>query len=506
MAGLIETISQWDTKKKFSLVAVSVIAISSLVLLFAWLQRPEYTVLYSGLQPEDAGRVIQQLRQMRVPYEAKAGAILVPAEKVYELRMELASMGLPGGGVVGYEIFDRTGISTTEFVQKINLRRALQGELARTIRTLEEVADCRVHLSVPERSIFVRDKEPAKASVVLDLKPGATLSKKQVMGIVHLVAGSVPALEPENVTVLDQRGNILNPVESSETGLSAGQLEYKKAIERDLEQRVLALLEPVVGRSRVAAKASVEVDFTKIEETKEIYDPEGQVVRSEEKTTEMSQSQTGQGVPGVTSNLPGRQIRRGGSSQAGIKRQSELVNYEISRTLSKVVHPTGQIKRLSLSVIVDGSYVKNEKTGKEEFVPVPQAELKKFEELIKAAIGFSEERGDMVKVVSLPIKKEEMPAESLPEESPYMRYLIPGLRYLVTLVLAIMVFLFVVRPLIKSLRAPAPEPRRQVVPPGEIPAAERPQAIAESRDEIKEWVKNNPDQAAFVIKQWVEGR
>ncbi|RME64642.1 MAG: flagellar M-ring protein FliF [Nitrospirae bacterium] len=482
MATILETISQWDTKRKIALAGLLVIVISSLVLVFAWLQRPDYTVLYSNLQPEDAGRVIQQLRQMRVPYEAKEGAIYVPVEKVYELRMELASMGLPEGGVVGYEIFDRTGISTTEFVQKVNLRRALQGELARTIRSLQEISDCRVHLSIPERSIFVRDKEPAKASVVVELKPGAVLTKRQVMGIVHLVSSSVEGLSPENVKVLDQRGNILNPSEGSEMELSSSQVEYKKAIEKDLQERVIKLLEPVVGRSRVAVQASVDIDFKKIEETREVYDPEGQVIRSEEKTTEMAQNQTGKGVPGVTSNVAGRQIGRTGTSQAGLKRQSEVVNYEISRSMSRIVYPSGQIQRVTLSVIVDGTYVKDEKTGKEEFVPRSQAELAKYEELIKAAIGFKEERGDVVKVVSLPIKKEEMPLEETTKENPYLRYLLPGLRYLVTVVLALMIFLLVVRPLLKSLKTTTPMPQRKTIPPSEVPAEERPQAIPQQKD------------------------
>lgn len=506
MAGLIDTIRQWDTRRKIGLLAVLVIVLSSFVLLFAWIQRPDYAVLYSGLQPEDAGKVIQQLRQMRVPYEAKDGAIYVPVEKVYELRMELASMGLPEGGVVGYEIFDRTGISTTEFVQKVNLRRAVQGELARTIRTLQEISDCRVHISMPERSIFVRDNEPAKASVVVELKPGAVLTRKQVMGIVHLVSSSVEGLSPENVKVIDQRGNILNPSEGSEMGLSSSQIEYKRMIEKDLQERVLKLLEPVVGRSGVAVQASVDIDFKKIEETKEVYDPEGQVVRSEEKTTEMNQGQTTQGVPGVTSNVAGRQIRGRGSSQAGLRKQSEIINYEISRSMSRIVYPSGQIKRISLSVIVDGTYVKDPKTQKEEFVPRSQAELAKYEELIKAAIGFNEERADVVKVVSLPIKKEEMPLEEAPVENPYLRYILPGIRYLVTVVLALMLFLFVIRPLLKSLKAPAPVQRGKTVPPSEIPAEERPQAIAQQKDEIKEWAKNHPEQAALLIKQWVEGK
>ncbi len=506
MAPLVETIRQWDTRRKVVLGVVLVLVIASLVLAFSYLSRPDYGVLYSGLQPEDAGKVIEKLRQMRVPYEAKDGAIYVPLEKVYELRMELASMGLPAGGVVGFEIFDRTGLSTTEFVQKVNLQRALQGELARTIRSLEEISDCRVHLSIPERSIFARPSEKPKASVVVELKPGASLTKRQVMGIVHLVASSVEGLSPESVKVLDQRGNILNPSEDSELGLSSGQIEYKRAIEKDLQDRVIRLLEPVVGPPGAAVQASVDMDFKKGEETREVYDPEGQVVRSEEKTTEISQALTAQGVPGVTSNVQGRQIRRAGTSQGGLRRQSEVVNYEISRSMSRIVYPSGQIKRVSLSVIVDGTYVKDEKTGKERFVPRSQAELAKYEELIKAAIGFNEQRGDVVRVVSLPIRKEEIPPVEAHEEGPYMRYILPGLRYAVTLILGLMFLIFVVRPLIKSLKTPVPQPEKKTIPPQEIPSEERPQAIPQQKDEIKEWARAHPEEAALLLKQWVEGR
>ncbi len=503
LKDLIDRIQDWDSKRKLTALTLMVVALSGIILLITWAQAPDYQILYTNLQPDDAGAIIQKLKEMKVPYKSTQTGILVPSDQVYELRLQLASMGLPQGGGIGYEIFDRTGLGTTEFVQKVNLRRALQGELSRTIRSLQEVMDCRVHLTIPERSIFTSLDQQPKASVLLKLRPGVKLTKRQVQGIVHLVASSVEGLSPDNVTVIDNKGNILNTKTDDTTALTTTQLEYQRAIEHDIEKRIISILTPVVGKNRVRAKASVNIDFTKVEETQEIYDPDGQVVRSKQKLTERKSLASTAGVPGVQSNLPGRTTRTG-KSKAGITKETETVNYEISKILSHVVKPTGVIKRISVAVLVDGKY-KEDGSGKKQYIPRTEEEIKTYEELVKKAIGFSDERSDEVKIVSMPFEVQEEVFQAEPEKD-YMRYIIPTVKYGTILLLALLILLFIVRPLMKALKTPPPAPVRQPSYPStaEIEAGPERRELP-SRDEIIEWAKENPQKAAMLIKKWMGG-
>ncbi|RMG03729.1 MAG: flagellar M-ring protein FliF [Nitrospirae bacterium] len=508
--NIIERFQKWDNKKKIAAILLLVGAISTIVLLISWATTPPYSVLFSNLQQEDAGLIIQKLQEMKVPFKARPEGILVPADRVYELRLQLAGMGLPQGGGVGYEIFDRTGLSTTEFVQKVNYKRALQGELARTIRSLREVKDCRIHLSIPEKSIFTTEEERPKASVLLKLLPGRRLTQKQVEGIVHLVASSVNGLETGDVTVVDQSGNILTTKEDEIAMLSNSQIEYQRNLERDIERRVVGILEPVVGKEKVRAKASVTVDFTRKEETLEQYDPDGQVVRSQQNSLEQKITPTNSGVPGVKSNLPGKRASKKGST-GGIRKKTEVLNYEISKVVSHVVRPTGTLKRLTLAVIVDGNYHKDEKTGKSVFEPRSAEELKKYEEIVKKAVGFSAERGDAIQVLSLPFKQTSTPAEvEAAGGFDYERYIIPAIRYGTITLLALLAFLFFIRPLIKQLSV-KPVPVRVTATGGQAPTPEieggkiqRAITQEEKKDEVIEWARQHPEQAALLIKQWVE--
>ncbi len=506
MKNIVDNIKGWDTKKKLVFITLAVVAISAVILLITWAQAPTYQVLYTNLQSQDAGAIVAKLQEMKIPYKTNATSILVPAEKVYDLRLQLASMGLPRGGGVGFEIFDKVGFGTTEFVQKINLKRALQGELARTIRSLQEVQDCRVHLSIPERSIFVTEQEPASASVLLKLYPGVRLSKKQIVGITHLVASAVEGLEPENVTVIDDRGNVLTTKEDEVAMLTTSQLEYQRAVEKDLEKRVINILEPVVGKGKVRAKARVNIDFTKVEETKEVFDPDGQVVRSEQKLVEQKNTPSPQGVPGVQSNLPGQSTTRAGVSSSGSVKQTQTINYEISKVVSHVVSPVGQIKRLSIAVLVDGKYIKD-KSGKEKYVPRSEEEIANYEELIKKAVGFSEDRGDEIKVLNMPFKieNEELPA---PQGRSYSQYIIPAARYGTILILSILAFFFIIRPLLSYLKAqpkrmPTTETPQTAVAAQELEGA-KPVKRLPPADEVVEWARNNPQVAANIIRKWME--
>ncbi len=507
LKGIIETIGRMETKRKALLFSLLVASIATLVLLLTWARTPEYEVLYSHLQPEDAGLIIEKLKEMKVPYRTTATGILVPAERLYDLRLQLAATGLPRGGSVGYEIFDSTGFGTTEFVQKVNLRRALQGELARTIRSLQEVTDTRVHLSIPERSIFTASAEKPKASVLLKLRPGARLTRTQIQGIVHLVSSSVEGLSPENVTVVDSKGNVLTVKEKETAELTGTQIDYQRRLERDIERRAVGILEPVVGREKVKAKASVVVDFTRVEQTRESYDPDGQVVRSEQKHLEEGPGGAGGGgIPGVKSNLPGGKKTTVSSAGSGVKKLSETINYEISKTVSHVVRATGVVKRMTLAVLVDGTYIKDDKTGEMKYVPRSDEDLNSYEELVKRAIGYSEERGDAVRVVNMRFHPPE--EEAVPEETPgwdYTRYIPLGVRYGTILTIAVLAVLFLIRPLVSYLRQ---QPSRvgtsktQVLTP-ELEARPAPKEITQ-KDDIIEWAKDNPQQAAMLIQKWIE--
>ncbi len=294
------------SKKKMMFLILLAVVIASLVLFFAWIQRADYQVLYSHLSEEDAGLIIQKLREQKVPYTISTGAIMVPSDKVYDVRLQLAGQGLPQGGGVGFELFDKTSFTMTDFVQKLNYRRALQGELARTIRSLSEVEQCRVHLAVPEKSLFINDDQRPKGSVLVRLKQGRSLSQGQVQGIVHLVSSSVEGLDPKDVAVVDSRGDMLTSAAEGSIGITSGQREYQRTIEKDLENRIVGILEPVVGKGKIRAKVSADIDFTKVEKTEERYDPDSQVARSEQKVMEKSMNGNRGGVPGVSSNLPGK--------------------------------------------------------------------------------------------------------------------------------------------------------------------------------------------------------
>ena len=302
--SLTDQIKIMPLQKKIALLGVAAVTIAAIFMLTTWIQKVDYQLLFSNLSQEDGGAIIQKLNEMRIPYRTEGGGIMVPTDKVYELRLQLASQGLPQGGGVGFELFDKTSFTMTDFVQKLNYRRALQGELSRTIRSLAEIDQCRVHLAVPEKSLFMQKETKPKASVLVKLKSGRRLTQSQVQGIVHLVSSSVRGVDPNDVTLVNNSGEMLTSSVDESMAMTSGQLDYQRNVEKDLETRVMGMLEPVVGKGKVRAKISATVDFTKIEKTEEKYDPDSQVVRSEQRNAEKSSSGGPAGVPGVASNLP----------------------------------------------------------------------------------------------------------------------------------------------------------------------------------------------------------
>jgi flagellar M-ring protein FliF len=396
--------------QKGVLVGVVLAALAGFASLLLWSNEPEYRPLFTQLSPEDAAAIVAKLKDERIPYRllADGRAIAVPAAQVHESRLRLASEGLPKGGGVGFELFDRTTLSMTNFVQRLNYQRALQGELARTIGQIAAVEQARVHLVVPQKSVFLDEQQKPSASVVVKLRPGAQLAKPQIQGIMHLVASSVEGLQPSQVTLVDTNGRLLAGGEEQEgfAQLSASQLELQQGLERELERKIQSLLERAVGPQRAVARVSVSMDFQRVESTHEVFDPSSTAIRSEQRGTERSSGATAapSGPPGVASNVPGSSLPTPPTTSSETQKQNETVNYEVSKSIKRVVEPVGRIKRLSAAVLIDGTY----KDG--TYVPRSDAEMQRYHMLVKTAIGFDADRGDQVEVINVPFDGEHRAA------------------------------------------------------------------------------------------------
>jgi flagellar M-ring protein FliF len=490
-----------------------------------WSQQPEMQVLFANLSPDDAGMIIEKLKENKVPYEVGVGgtSLLVPGQQVHDLRLQLAGQGLPHGGGVGFEIFDRTTVGMSEFVQKLNYRRALQGELARTISQLPEVERARVHLAVPERRLFSNERDRARASVVLSLRRSQTLAKGQVQGIVHLVASSVEGLQPQDVTVVDGHGRLLSDATGDgPTRLSGSQLEYQRSIEKDIETRIQSILEKIVGADKAAVRVSGVLDFRQVELTEERFDPNSQVVRSEQRAQEKANNSSGSsggGAPGATSNVPtGQAPDAGQANVSNNQSKNETINYEISRTVSRVVEPVGTIKKLSVAVLVDGTYESAKGSdgkageGAAKYIPRTAEEMKKIEDIVKKAMGYSAERQDQVEVVNVPFRAEAEEGAATEAASPMPAVWQPYVRYGVGSLLFILVLVFVVRPLLAALLAPRAEPGAQATaaqaPPDALPmtVSQAEAALSgQDRTQIIELARSNPQSTALVVKGWLKG-
>ena len=422
-----------------------------------WAGSPEYAVLYSRLASDDAGEVVARLKADKVPYELRDGGatVVVPASQVHDLRLTLAGAGIPQGGVVGFEIFDKSGFGMTDFAQKVNYTRALEGELTRTIRRIEGVEGARVHLVLPERRLFEEQSAPATASVVLQMRGSRRLGAKQVQGVVHLVASSVEGLGPDHVTVVDNRGNVLYQQSGDEAGMLAStQLEFKRGYEKDVESRVRQMLEQVLGQGSAVVQVAAVFDFDRVQETSETFDPQGAVVRSEERVSETASGGSGpSGTPGVASNVgDADQAAGGGPGASSSNRETETVNYEVSKTTTRTEKGPGTLKRLSVAVAVDGTYrePREGEVGPDKvFVPRTAEALGQMRSLVEKAVGFDSARGDAVEVTSIPFRPAEVPdtvAAGLGTEL-YLSLAKYGLAAL----LGLLLILFGVRPLVRWL-------------------------------------------------------
>lgn len=372
-------------------VVATLLAFAALIMLA---NRTDYRPLFTNLSTEDAGEIVKKLKDAKTPYQITPDGkgVMVPSDKVYELRLTLASEGLPQGGGVGFEIFDRKNFGMTEFVQKLNYQRALQGELARTISQISGVEQARVHLVIPEKSLFKEAEKPPTASIVLRMKGNKSLRDAEVQGVVHLVASSIEGMNADNVTVLDSRGKILSKGDGAgdATAKMTGTMqETQRAYERNLEERLQTLLDRVVGGGKTVARATATFDFKQVERVEEKFDPETIAVRSEQRSEEKSGGTSiATGVPGVQTNLGRNAPGAAGNAANGGSRNDETLNYEVSRSTSRTIEPVGTLSKVSVAILVDGKYeapvaVKEGESAKPKYIPRSPDELQKIEALVK---------------------------------------------------------------------------------------------------------------------------
>ena len=399
-------------RQRWTILIAGILAAAGFYGLAHWQTENSFRPLYNSLAPEDAAVVVQKLKEGGRPYRLSSNnsTISVPEDKVAELRLEMAGAGVPKNGRIGFEIFDKTNFGMTDFAEHINYRRALEGELERSVMSIAQVEQARVHISFPQESVFTEARQPAKASVLVKIRPGETLPDSAVPAITNLISSAVEGLAPESVSVLDMRGNLLNRAKrtnASGEDLSDSALEYRHKVEQDLTAKLNSTLEPLVGAGRFRAAVSADCDLTSGEQSEESFDPTHSVMVSSQ-TTQDSSSTTRMaegGVPGTASNLPETAAKPTGGG-SGTSRKTENVNYETSRTVKRTVLPQGAVKRLSVSVLIDqeAHWEGIGAAAKRVLVPPSAERMKVIHDLAAAATGLNTERGDQLIVESLPFE------------------------------------------------------------------------------------------------------
>jgi len=503
-----EVIKGLSLVRKVSMGLTLGIAISLISYLVHETNKVSMEPLFTNLNSDDMGSVLTHLDKQGVSYrvDQEHRTVMVPSSQVLDLRLKLASEGFPRFGGIGFEIFDKTGFGMSEFEQRVNYQRALEGELARTISNIKEVEAARVHLVLPEKSLFADSHQSATASVILTLGNSQVLDRSKVNAITHLVATAVESLDADQVTVIDAQGHLLSsPAQDDGSSIAGGVLDQKLQVEKSYEKRVVELLNPVVGIGKVVARISVSMDFTRMESTDEIIDPTRTAILNESRTTsKKKESSAGSGgAAGTASNDAGGGSGGASSGNSGSADEgSEQISYQVSKTVRKQYSPVGAIKSLSVAILVDGNYTPD-KTGKIVYSPRTQEELTKIEGLVKNAMGFDDKRGDQIKIENMPFQLPEvMTAESAAwyEKKTSNSFLVSIISNAILVLIGILVLLFVLRPLMKSYT--------QVRGGSQALGAGNPQALLEAgngfRADVGQLIKSDPAAAAQAIRQWLK--
>jgi flagellar M-ring protein FliF len=528
--------------RKMGLAAALAASIALIIGLLLWSSAPEYKVLFSNLSEKDAGTMTTVLQQMNAPYKTEAGGtLLVPAEQVYDLRFKLAAQGLPKGGAVGFELMDTPKLGMTQFQEQIAFQRGMEGELARTVQALSPVESARVHLAIPKPSVFIRDKQMPSASVLVNLHPGRALDPGQVQAIVHLVSSSVPELSPNNITVVDQAGNLLTNKTDSQSaqGLNASQLDYTRQKESYYAERIEAIVSPIVGQGNVKAEVRADLDFSESEATSESFKPnptpDSQAIRSQQSVEDINNAgNQAQGVPGSLTNQPpgpatapvnaapganaGPNV---GAGQGGnSSRKENTTNFELDKTIRHTKEPLGRVKRLSVAVVVNykaGSKDANGVAAKP--TPLTPAELTQINNLVRESMGFNQQRGDTVNVVNAAFTDSkvelDIPLWKDPDNVAMAKTL---LKNLLIFGLAFYLVFGVLRPILRDMVKP-PEPEKSEAGEGgaghiggeggeggiagEGEGHGPVNTYAEILAKVREFAKADPKVTADIVKEWM---
>ena len=538
----VEWVNRLRANPKIPLMVAGAAAVAILVAMVLWAKSPDYRTLFSNLSDQDGGAIVTQLTQMNVPYRFadNGGALEVPADKVHELRLRLAQLGLPKGGAVGFELLDEEKFGISQFSEQVNYQRALEGELSRTIETLGPVKSARVHLAMPKPSLFVREQKSPSASITVNLEPGRALDEGQISAVVHLVSSAVAGLPPGNVTVVDQGGHLLTQSNTSARDLNDAQLKYTADVEGRVQRRIEAILGPIVGNGNVHAQVTAQVNFDNKEQTDEQYRPNGDPNQAAIRSRQVSENdQVGSpypgGVPGALSNTPApapsAPIANPPANQANAQnantrtatttgprntQRSETSNFELDRTISHTKKNVGDVQRLSVAVVVN---YRNLPDGKP--LPLTSDQMKQIEDLTREAMGFSSQRGDTLNVVNSPFNSSDDSGGELPfwKQQSFIEQLMSAGRWLLVLIVAWLLWRKAIKPQLA---------RREQVALAEVEKAKAQQEIQEavevrlSKDEqtqqrranqrlsaevmsqrIREMSDNDPRVVALVIRQWM---
>jgi flagellar M-ring protein FliF len=525
LQALVSFLKGLGAARLMAMVAVTAALIGFFAFVIMRVTTPQMTTLFTDLSVEDSSGIIKELERQAIPYELRndGAVIMVPKDKVTRLRMKLAEGGLPKGGGVGYEIFDKSdALGTTSFVQNINHLRALEGELARTIRAIDRIQAARVHLVLPERPLFSRETPEPSASIVLRVR--GALEPQQVRAIRHLVASAVSGLKPQRVSIVDEAGQLLADGSADPTNDDAIGDERRAGFEKRMRNQVEAIVSSVVGAGRSRVQLSADFDYNKTTQTSDRFDPEGRVLRSSQERQETTETADGRdGQVTVNNELPGNQAPAGPAPvRDQSKKTEETNNYEISRTTKTEVTEAGRVNRISVAVLVDGSYSKNEK-GEMVYQERSKEQLESIAALVRSAVGFDQKRGDQIQVVNL--RFAEAPAV-VPVAEPtgllgMLQFTKDDVMYVIELavmmLLGLVVMFMVIRPLVRRILASEPIPvpplpaltdgaDMLVVPTGPniIDIAQvQGQVHAQSVHRVGELADRNPNETAAIVRQWL---
>jgi len=549
----LEWMNRLRANPRIPLLIAGAAAIAIIVAMVLWAKQPDYRVLYSNVSDQDGGAIVTQLTQMNIPYRFSetGGAIEVPADKVHELRLRLAQLGLPKGGAVGFELLDQEKFGISQFSEQVNYQRALEGELARTIETLGPVKSARVHLAMPKPSLFVREQKSPSASVTVNLAPGRAMDEGQISAVVHLVSSAVAGLPPGNVTLVDQSGRLLTQSNTSGRDLNDAQLKYAADVEGRVQRRIEAILSPIVGNGNVHAQVNAQIDFDNKEQTEEQYHPNGNPSEAVMRSRQLNESeQVGGpypgGVPGALSNQPApannapitannpqngqqngqqnqnaQQTTTSTANSGGPRntQRNETTNYEVDRTIRHTKMNVGDVQRLSVAVVVNYRTLADGKP-----LPLTADQLKQIEDLTREAMGFSQQRGDTLNVVNSQFNATDESAGELPfwQQQAFIDQLMTAGRWLLVLIIAWILWRKAVRPQLVRRE----EERKALLENAQTRQMPEEEAVEVrlSKDEqtqqrranqrmsaevmsqrIREMSDNDPRVVALVIRQWMSG-